>query len=120
MNRFSTLRPAGHSLFRQAIFRPTTHLSPVILSRLYSSSLPREEIERRVLDVLAKFDKIDKSKVSLDSHFINDLNLDSLDAVEVVMSIEEEFSVEIPDKEADEIKTPRQAVEYLTSRDDAN
>lgn len=59
-------------------------------------------------------------QISLDAHFVNDLGLDSLDTVEVVMAIEEEFTVEIPDKEADEIKSVRQAVEYINSRKDAH
>lgn len=59
-------------------------------------------------------------QVSLEAHFSNDLGLDSLDAVEVVMAIEEEFSVEIPDKDADEIKSAAQAVEYISKRDDAH
>jgi NADH dehydrogenase (ubiquinone) 1 alpha/beta subcomplex 1 len=46
--------------------------------------------------------------------------LDSLDTVEVVMAIEEEFSVEIPDQEADNIKTAKQAVEYISHRADAH
>jgi NADH dehydrogenase (ubiquinone) 1 alpha/beta subcomplex 1 len=56
----------------------------------------------------------------LNATFTNDLGLDSLDAVEVVMAIEEEFSVEIPDKEADEIKSAAQAVEYISQRSDAH
>jgi acyl carrier protein len=52
----------------------------------------------------------------LDASFTTDLSLDSLDVVEVVMAIEEEFEVEIPDNIADSIKTPRQAVVYLTQQ----
>jgi NADH dehydrogenase (ubiquinone) 1 alpha/beta subcomplex 1 len=52
-------------------------------------------------------------QVALDSHFIKDLGLDSLDAVEVIMAIEEEFSIEIPERDVDKILTPAQAVEFL-------
>ncbi len=49
----------------------------------------------------------------MDSHFVNDLGLDSLDQVEVTMELEDEFHVEIPDKDAEKIFTPRQAVEAV-------
>lgn len=51
--------------------------------------------------------------MTLDAHFVNDLGLDSLDQVEITMAVEDEFNIEIPDKEADEIYTPRQAVEVV-------
>ncbi|TQS33771.1 hypothetical protein Golomagni_05872 [Golovinomyces magnicellulatus] len=54
------------------------------------------------------------------AHFANDLGLDSLDTVEVVMAIEEEFSIEIPDKDADSIHSVDKAVEYILSQPDAN
>ncbi|KAK3044962.1 Acyl carrier protein, mitochondrial, partial [Coniosporium uncinatum] len=54
------------------------------------------------------------------SHFSNDLGLDSLDTVEVVMAIEEEFSIEIPDKEADAIHSVDKAVEYIMGQPDAH
>ncbi|KAK3044979.1 Acyl carrier protein, mitochondrial, partial [Coniosporium uncinatum] len=54
------------------------------------------------------------------SHFANDLGLDSLDTVEVVMAIEEEFSIEIPDKEADAIHSVDKAVEYIMGQPDAH
>jgi len=60
------------------------------------------------------------SQISLQANFNSDLGLDSLDTVEVVMAIEEEFSIEIPDKDADEIKSAANAVDYVSKRDDAH
>jgi len=60
----------------------------------------------------------DSEKLSNTSHFSNDLGLDSLDTVEVVMAIEEEFSIEIPDKEADSILSIDKAVSYILGQPD--
>ncbi|KAK7513091.1 acyl carrier protein-like protein [Phyllosticta citricarpa] len=90
--------------------------------RFYSAggALNSNEIEGRILDLLKNFDKVqDVSKLHPKAHFLNDLGLDSLDTVEVVMAIEEEFSIEIPDKEADKIHSVDQAVEYILSQPDA-
>lgn len=59
-------------------------------------------------------------QVTAESNFVKDLGLDSLDTVEVVMAIEEEFSVEIPDKDADAIHSVQQAIDYIIKRDDAH
>lgn len=76
------------------------------------------EVEARVLEVVKAFDKVDIDKVQLESHFVNDLGLDSLDTVEVVMAIEDEFAIEIPDQDADAIHTVKQAVDYILTRQD--
>ncbi|KAG0940765.1 hypothetical protein G6F57_014511 [Rhizopus arrhizus] len=91
---------------------------PAIMSRMYGSS--SESVESRIVNILKGFDKVDPNKVTPQSNFIKDLGLDSLDTVEVVMAIEEEFSVEIPDKEADAIQSVQQAVEYISKREDAH
>ncbi|KAL7620067.1 mitochondrial acyl carrier protein [Parahypoxylon ruwenzoriense] len=105
--------------------------------RMYSAGdgLKKEDVENRIMGILQTFDKVnDPSKVRLnsaildsvtpeiktDSHFSNDLGLDSLDTVEVVMAIEEEFSIEIPDNAADAIHSVNQAVDYILSQPDAN
>ncbi|KGQ09439.1 Acyl carrier protein [Beauveria bassiana D1-5] len=83
--------------------------------RMYSAGggLKKEDVEGRIMSLLQGFDKPT-------AHFANDLGLDSLDTVEVVMAIEEEFSIEIPDKDADTIHSIDKAVEYILSQPDAN
>ncbi|KAI0287021.1 acyl carrier protein [Russula aff. rugulosa BPL654] len=78
-----------------------------------ASSLEKGQIETRVLDVLKSFEKVHPEKLKPSASFTNDLGLDSLDAVEVVMAVEEEFSIEIPDEEADAIQTVQQAIDYI-------
>nr|XP_019045427.1 acyl carrier protein [Kwoniella bestiolae CBS 10118]OCF24357.1 acyl carrier protein [Kwoniella bestiolae CBS 10118] len=70
-----------------------------------AAGLSKDDITSRVLDVLKSFEKVDSTKLTPGASFTSDLGLDSLDAVEVVMAIEEEFAIEIPDAEADEITT---------------
>ncbi|KAF9015267.1 acyl carrier protein-like protein [Cyathus striatus] len=77
------------------------------------SGLSREVIQKRILDVLKGYEKINKTKLTPEASFANDLGLDSLDTVEVVMAVEEEFDVEIPDAEADQILTVSQAIDYI-------
>ena len=67
----------------------------------------------RIISVVKNFDKVDAAKVSAESKFSDDLGLDSLDSVEVVMAIEDEFAVEIPDTEADKIASIADATEYI-------
>ena len=56
---------------------------------------------------------VDKSEITRDTHFINDLNADSLDTVELVMEFEDEFELSIPDEEAEKIQTVGQAIDYI-------
>ena len=65
--------------------------------------------------VVKNFDQVDPSKVNPDTKFSDDLGLDSLDIVELVMAIEDEFAIEIPDKEADSIASISDAVEYISA-----
>ena len=75
--------------------------------------LDRVDVLNRVIEVVKNFEKVDASKVTNDSHFINDLGLDSLDVVEVVMALEQEFIVDIPDHDAEKIQSVNDAVEYI-------
>ncbi|KAH8687272.1 acyl carrier protein-like protein [Tricladium varicosporioides] len=109
----------------QSSFVTKSQFSPSVFQavRCYSAAAGMEkgEVEGRIVDLLKNFDKVtDPSKLSGTSHFANDLGLDSLDTVEVVMAIEEEFSIEIPDKEADAIHSVDKAVEYILAQPDAH
>ncbi|XP_064617988.1 acyl carrier protein, mitochondrial-like isoform X1 [Liolophura sinensis] len=77
-----------------------------------------QNIGERILLVLKLYDKIDPEKVTLDSHFINDLGLDSLDHVEVIMAMEDEFGFEIPDVDSDKLMRPRDIVQYICDKED--
>ena len=65
--------------------------------------------------MVKNFDQVDPNKVNPETKFIEDLGLDSLDVVEVVMAIEDEFAVEIPDIEADKISSIAEAVDYIST-----
>jgi NADH dehydrogenase (ubiquinone) 1 alpha/beta subcomplex 1 len=81
--------------------------------------LNKDEVTDRVVSVVKNFAKVDAGKVTPTSAFASDLGLDSLDTVEVVMAMEEEFAVEIPDAEADKIQSIPEAVSYLASNPNA-
>jgi len=83
-----------------------------------SSTFTQAEVEVRVLEVCKVFDKIVADRVALTSHFINDLGLDSLDHVEVIMAIEDEFGFEIPDEQAEKLITPEHIVKFVMSQGD--
>ncbi|CAH8301664.1 unnamed protein product [Eruca vesicaria subsp. sativa] len=79
----------------------------------HDDHLSKQDVVDRVLDVIKSFPKVDPAKVTPEVHFQKDLGLDSLDTVEIVMAIEEEFKLEIPDKEADKIDSCPLAIEYV-------
>ena len=69
-----------------------------------------EKIKKIIVDQLG----VDESKISEDSSFVDDLGADSLDIVELIMAFEEEFDMEIPDEDAEKIKTVGDTVKYLS------
>ncbi|MHC4809696.1 MAG: acyl carrier protein [Planctomycetota bacterium] len=71
------------------------------------------EIEAKVIDIVAEQMGVDKSEITRDTNFTNDLNADSLDVVELVMEFEDEFDTSIPDEEAEKIQTVGQAIEFI-------
>ena len=80
-----------------------------------SSDINVEEVEAKVIEIVSEQMGVDKGEISRDTSFINDLNADSLDIVELVMALEEEFGISIPDEEAENIRTVGDAVTYITS-----
>jgi acyl carrier protein len=71
------------------------------------------EIEAKVIDIVAAQMGVEKATISRETDFINDLNADSLDTVELVMEFEDEFETSIPDEQAEKIKTVGQAVDFI-------
>jgi acyl carrier protein len=71
------------------------------------------EIEEKVIQVVSEQMSVDKSEISRNTSFVNDLNADSLDTVELVMELEDEFDLTIPDEEAEKLKTVGEAIDYI-------
>lgn len=78
--------------------------------------MDKEEIEARVRKVLSEQLAVDEGQVTPDARFAEDLNADSLDLVEAVLALEEEWNIEIPEEEMDGVKTVGQAVQLVASK----
>ena len=79
-------------------------------------SLTSEEIEEKVIQIVSDQLSVDKGELSRATSFVNDLNADSLDTVELVMELEDEFDMTIPDEEAEKLKTVGEAIEYVSKQ----
>ncbi|MCH5285556.1 MAG: acyl carrier protein [Akkermansiaceae bacterium] len=75
-----------------------------------------DNIESQVIDVIVEQLGVDREKVTPDAKFIDDLGADSLDTVELVMTFEEKFSVEVPDEDAEKLKSVADVVAYIKSQ----
>lgn len=78
-----------------------------------SNEVDVQAIENKIIDIISEQMGVDKAEVSKETSFINDLNADSLDTVELVMEFEDEFDMSIPDEEAEKIQTVGSAVDYI-------
>ena len=75
--------------------------------------LDAQAIEQKVIEIISEQMGVDKSEITRETSFINDLNADSLDTVELVMEFEDEFNMSIPDEEAEKIQTVGAAIDYI-------
>jgi acyl carrier protein len=78
-----------------------------------SNDVDVQAIQNKIIDIISEQMGVDKADVSKETSFINDLNADSLDTVELVMEFEDEFDISIPDEEAEKIQTVGSAVDYV-------
>ena len=72
-------------------------------------------VEQRVIEIVTEQLGVDKEKITTDTSFVNDLGADSLDTVELVMELEEEFDISIPDEAAEKIQKVGEAVAFIES-----
>ena len=78
-------------------------------------SVDTNEVETKVIEIVSEQMGVDKAEITRETSFINDLNADSLDTVELVMEFEDEFDMSIPDEEAEKIQTVGAAIDYISS-----
>jgi len=72
-------------------------------------------LEDQVKEIIVEQLGVDEGDVKMESHFVDDLGADSLDTVELVMKLEEDFDIEIPDEDAEKIQTVRDAIDYINA-----
>jgi acyl carrier protein len=84
-------------------------------SKSLEDEIPMSSVEERVKKIVVEQLGVNESQVAPSASFVDDLGADSLDTVELVMALEEEFDCEIPDEEAEKITTVQQAIDYINS-----
>ncbi len=75
--------------------------------------MEEQEIQEKVVSIVAEQMGVDKGEINRETNFVNDLNADSLDTVELVMEFEDEFETSIPDEDAEKIQTVGQAIDFI-------
>ena len=80
-----------------------------------AADIDGQVIEQKVIEIVSEQMGVDKAEITRETSFINDLNADSLDTVELVMEFEDEFDMSIPDEEAEKIQTVGAAIDYIVN-----
>src|SRR5690606_28532000 len=88
---------------------------PIRPPNIRKARMSSDEVVSKVQDIIAESLGVKRNEVVPTASFIDDLNADSLDIVELVMTIEKEFDIEIPDDEAEKIRTVQDAVDYIVN-----
>ncbi|KGR21625.1 acyl carrier protein [Candida albicans SC5314] len=122
-----TIQSSSRSLFTITTITNNKNVTPLTSSmnfiRCYSAfpELTRDIAKERIIELLEGYDKVDQSKgeITEQNSFTSDLGLDSLDVVEVIMELEHEFNIQIPDNEADSLKTVGQTIDYILAQPDS-
>lgn len=112
----NSLQQIQHQQLRSHRIVPVDLGDPVALKKKKPT---KQEVDDRVIKAVKTFDRLPQDKeLKFESHFMNDLGLDSLDHVEIIMAIEEEFDIEVPDADAENLLTPRQIADYICVKQD--
>jgi acyl carrier protein len=104
---YNTAPAAGHRLSRPWAIKSY---------RLQKDNALMSTVEQQVKAIVAEQLGVKQEQVTNDASFVDDLGADSLDTVELVMALEEEFEIEIPDEDAEKITTVHQAIDYINER----
>jgi acyl carrier protein len=78
--------------------------------------MTQAEIKDKVYDIIVSKMGVNKDQIKMESKFSDDLGADSLDTVELIMELESEFGVQIPDEDAEKIGTVQQAIDYIVNK----
>jgi acyl carrier protein len=89
------------------------------MSQEESKVASQEEVQEKVISIVSEQLGVDKAEISRETSFVNDLNADSLDQVELIMELEDAFEMSIPDEEAEKIQTVGQAIDYIVQHANA-
>lgn len=111
-----SLKSVSHYYLFNSIANAKENFMSSIAELVPEEKINQEEIQGRVIKVIHEQIDIEKNKIHLHSHLINDLGADSLDTVELVMAFEEEFELDIPDEVAEKINTVQSVVELVLSK----